>query len=82
MARGLQLIVEAKPGRPSFVYKGQSLSGKVLPYIVQQLARTIWQPQRLHQSLVIGESGGDAMMVYIKSGENVIVARHKYLWVN
>src|SRR5262245_13639533 len=82
MARGRQLIVESKPGRPSFVNKRQSLPGKVLPYIVQQLSRTIWQPQRLHQSLVIGESGGDAMMVDIEPREHVVVARHKYLSVN
>src|SRR5215471_12073038 len=82
MAGGCQLIVESKPSRPSFVNKGQSLSGKVFPNIVQQLSRTIWQPQRLHQSLVIGESGGNAMMVHIESGEYVIFARYKYLRIN
>src|SRR5437763_1191262 len=65
-----------------FISIGQSLLRKVLLHIVQQLPRTIWQPQRLHQSLVISESGGDAMMVYIKSAEHVVVARHKCLRVN
>jgi hypothetical protein len=82
VARGLQLIVESNPGRPGFVNKGHSLLRKMLPHIVQQLTRTIWQPQRLDQSIVIGESGGNAMMVQIKPGENVILARHKYLSVN
>src|SRR5439155_16254117 len=82
IARRHQLIVESKPSRPSFASKGQSLSRKMLPHIVQQLARTIWQTQRLHQSIVIGESGGNAMMVHIESGEHLVVARHKYLRVN
>src|SRR5207249_3792660 len=38
--------------------------------------------QRLHQSMVIGESGGNAMMVHIEPGEHLVVARHKYLKVN
>jgi hypothetical protein len=82
MARGRQLIVESKPGRSGFVNKGQSLSWKMLPHIAQQLARTIGQPQRLHQSLVIGEGDRNAMMVDIKPREHVVLARHKYWSVN
>jgi hypothetical protein len=54
----------------------------MLPDVVQQLSRTIWQPQRLHQSLVISESDRNAMMVDIKPREYVVLARHKYWRVN
>lgn len=56
----------------------------MLPDIAQQLARTIRQSQRLHQSVVIGECGGDAMMVDIEPGETLVVARDQfeYLRVN
>ena len=82
IARRLQVIIEPKSGRPGFVNKGQSLSGKLFPHKVQQLARTIGQPQRLQQSLVIGDSRGDAMMVDIEPHEHLVIARHKHLRVN
>src|SRR5260370_20459788 len=38
---------------------------------------TIRQPSRLHQSIVIDKSSGDAMMVHMEPGENVVVAQSK-----
>src|SRR6266536_1104027 len=77
MARRRYLVVETKAGRPGFVNKGHSLTRKMLPRVIKQLARTVGQPQRLSHYSMIPKSDRHTLFVDVQTAEDVIVTSNE-----
>src|SRR5215831_14688212 len=66
-----QLVMQTKTGGTSFINKSNSFSAKMFVHVIEQMRRTIGQPQRLKQGGVISKGGGHALLINVQPREDL-----------